>query len=126
LLFGCATPPQVIRTGNNVRQEYSPTSTESIEIFRSLRPQWKYLEIGAITLHNVDDVKLIFEKFRIEAGKNGANGIIDFDIDSESKIVSEYECDTDSEGQSNCKWVEEREVFYFASGTLISKAQEER
>jgi len=60
---------------------------DSVLIFRSTYPEWKYKEIGTVIVKNVYDISVIYDKMRVEAGIQGADAIVDFAIESKEEMI---------------------------------------
>ncbi|MBE9490232.1 MAG: hypothetical protein IMY67_08075 [Bacteroidetes bacterium] len=115
---------QVIETGSRATIKLPPKEPKEIKIYRSSRPQWSIQEIGVVTVRGINDIKVVYEKMRLEAGKRGADAVIDFDMDSEVKLIPATSTSCAPGGACTTITTMTSQVFYTASGALVHKKEE--
>jgi hypothetical protein len=120
--LGCADI-QVIKTGTTVTIDLPPKAPSEIVIYRSTKPEWKFEEIGVVSVRNIKRISRIYEVMRLEAGEKGADAIIGFKFNSEKRTVPVTKTETDAKGKSHTTTELETQIRYSATGTLIHRKE---
>ncbi|MGH7457215.1 MAG: hypothetical protein ACRENG_38050 [bacterium] len=117
---------QVIKTGSTVTVNLPRREPSEIVIYRSTKPEWKFEEIGVVSVRNIDRINEIYEVMRIKAGEKGADAIIGFKLESEKQTVPVTKTKSNSRGESYITTEFQTQIFYTATGTLIHRREENK
>lgn len=116
--YGCARI-EVVDTGMMSDDVLEPTKASDIFIYRSQKPDWKYKEIGLVSVNGINDINVIYNMIREESSAKGAHGVIGFDIESEEITTTTTSTSCLPQGGCSTTTVLNTTVVYTASGTLI-------
>lgn len=118
--YGCARI-EVIDTGMTTGQKLAPTKPNEIFIYRSQKPNWEYQEIGLVSVNGIEHIDIIYQMIRAESSSKGAEGVIDFDLESEEITTTSTSTSCMPQGGCTTTTTLNTTIVYTASGTLIIK-----
>lgn len=121
-LAGCSRV-QVVKTGSNADIVLPPKESGGIAIYRTKRPDYRFEEIGTVSVQGITEIAQIYERMRIEAGKRGADAVVDFKINSEPRTVTQTSTSCSPNGGCHTSMHTSVVYDYTSTGSLIHKLE---
>ena len=125
LFAGCASVSSIpFSSVGEGSKGLSPVPAQQVTVLRKTKPAYPYHEIGLVTVQgDGPDMEKIYSLVREEAGKRGANGVVDLKMSVRQESIPITSTACDGKGACQVSTTISVRYLYTVSGTMVRRSR---